>query len=136
MNVQGKAAKTCTKCGEVKAPAEFYRKKPGLLYSHCKQCIREKTRAWEKANSERVEAQRQRHRKRHPDKARARWILNSRVAEGRIKKPDRCEECDELVEVQKLHGHHHDYSKPTEVRWLCPACHAVEHYEPRAEAGV
>jgi len=38
--------------------------------------------------------------------------------------PGKCEECGE---TRKLHGHHDDYSKPKQVRWLCGRCHAEFH---------
>lgn len=59
-----------------------------------------------------------------PEKARARDALNGAIRRGRIKKPSRCEECGAH---RKLHGHHHDYSKPLDVEWLCPPCHARRH---------
>jgi len=26
-----------------------------------------------------------------------------------------------------VHAHHDDYSRPLDVRWLCPRCHAIAH---------
>lgn len=43
---------------------------------------------------------------------------------GRLIKPKNCEKCGA---EKKLQGHHADYSKPLEVRWLCKVCHCHEH---------
>jgi predicted nucleic acid-binding Zn-ribbon protein len=52
----------------------------------------------------------------------ARWAVRRAVAAGRLhRKP--CERCGGLV----VHGHHDDYTKPLDVRWLCPACHRDWH---------
>jgi hypothetical protein len=48
------------------------------------------------------------------------------VRTGKLKKPDRCEICGEKIERAKLQGHHEDYSKPLQVRWLCAKCHSPE----------
>lgn len=34
-----------------------------------------------------------------------------------------CETCGR----EDVHAHHDDYSKPLEVRWLCPTHHGVQH---------
>jgi hypothetical protein len=34
-----------------------------------------------------------------------------------------CEKCG----YHKSQAHHHDYSKPLDVNWLCFACHRKEH---------
>lgn len=47
------------------------------------------------------------------------------IHNGKLSKPDKCEKCSRVY--KNLHGHHKDYSKPLEVIWLCPACHAAEH---------
>lgn len=39
-----------------------------------------------------------------------------------------CEVCGD----PKTHGHHDDYDKPLEVRWLCPAHHGEHHRYERA----
>lgn len=39
---------------------------------------------------------------------------------GMLKRPDECEVCKSTI---KIEGHHDDYSKPLEVRWICKCCH-------------
>lgn len=57
---------------------------------------------------------------RHPEKVRARRLLQAAVRKGELTRPERCEDCGEVKPVQ---GAHRDYSKPLEVRWLCILCH-------------
>ena len=52
------------------------------------------------------------------EKVRAHWKLNQAVRSGKIKKQP-CEICKDTI----VHAHHDDYTKPLDVRWLCPACH-------------
>lgn len=56
-----------------------------------------------------------------PVKKRARWLVQSRIRRGTMKRMP-CEVCG-----KKAHAHHTDYSKPAEVKWLCPVHHGVEH---------
>jgi ribosomal protein S27AE len=56
---------------------------------------------------------------------RARRKVRTAIASGRLAR-EACEVCGE----SKVHAHHDDYSKPLEVRWLCPA----HHYEHHAKA--
>jgi hypothetical protein len=44
------------------------------------------------------------------------------VKVGRIKRVALCEGCGL---DKKLSKHHHDYSKPLLVVWLCKTCHAI-----------
>lgn len=54
------------------------------------------------------------------------------LKEGRLQRPEVCEGCGKPPrELQKLHGHHEDYSKPLEVVRLCAGCHTKRH--PRGE---
>ena len=59
-----------------------------------------------------------------PEKWKARNAVSNAVRDGRLAKADNCFfcGCD-----GKLHAHHHDYSRPLDVFWLCPSCHGKLH---------
>lgn len=63
----------------------------------------------------------------NPEARAAHVILNNAVRDGRVSKPDTCSCCGNFTPSRRLHGHHHDYSKPIEVTWLCVSCHAAIH---------
>lgn len=65
-----------------------------------------------------------RKRDKSPDKVAARNAVNSAVKRGDLMKPAACEACGEDKPVA---GHHEDYSRPLEVRWLCRHCHGLVH---------
>ena len=90
------------------------------------------TRAWEAENWERVLETAERSRKRYPEKYRARTALNHAVQDGTVTRPDRCERCNSRGKPfsdgrSPIQGHHHDYTKPLEVEWLCHDCHVDRH---------
>ncbi len=64
------------------------------------------------------------HLKYNPFKIKARKILQAAVRVNFILRPNTCSKCG--IEC-KPDGHHDDYSKPLEVRWLCKICHNHEH---------
>jgi len=67
------------------------------------------------------------------DKYRARQAVRRAVKAGKLDKPARCQLCGTSPERREsLHAHHHDYSKPLEVEWLCKKCHSKEHVKLRA----
>ncbi len=61
----------------------------------------------------------------NPDRYACHNAVNNAVRDGKLVKPDSCEKCG--ASGVKIHGHHDDYSKPLDVRWLCPACHVEWH---------
>lgn len=59
---------------------------------------------------------------RSPHKAKARRAVYKAVKSGRIVKPETCQWCGSL---ERLEGHHTDYSEPLKVAWLCDGCHQI-----------
>lgn len=63
----------------------------------------------------------------NPEKRAAHVILGNAVKYGRIEKPKCCSKCGEFYPSRKIHAHHHDYTKPLDVVWMCLYCHVDEH---------
>lgn len=139
--------KKCPKCGLIKEFSDFGTNRHELIGLHCTclECCRHgykkyysnndnKKKVLEKQSlynslPERRNTKNKRLRelrKLHPVKYKARYTLNHSVASGKIvKKP--CEVCG----ANMAEAHHDDYSKPLEVRWLCPRHHDAFHAEQR-----
>lgn len=83
------------------------------------------SREWTLRNKEKRRVTRNNYRARYPGVI---ANMNLRVALNKLEvKPDACEACGNIP--QQLNGHHDDYAKPKEIRWLCPACHSKWHRE-------
>lgn len=62
---------------------------------------------------------------------RAKNLVRNALKRGELTRPDTCSKCGDKPAPAKdgrsrIHGHHHDYSKPLEVEWLCAKCHREE----------
>lgn len=77
-------------------------------------------RQWRKRNAEKIAAYDKA--RRSSAKQRASRLIRNRVLRGKLQKLP-CEICGD----PNTHGHHPDYSKPAEVKWLCPKHHAEAH---------
>lgn len=142
--------KTCFKCYQAKPLSDFY-KHPQMADGHlnkCKECAkkdtkvdyhadREKHAAYEREReldparkSKKLEYQKRR-RARSPEKDKARRDLGNAVRHGRITVQP-CGRCGSTVKVE---AHHHDYSKPLDVHWLCRGCHLSTHGKREIRTG-
>ena len=154
--------KTCFKCQMNLPITEFYAHKrmaDGHL-NKCKKCTRKDTAdhvalksatdlEWLLAERERhrLKAVRQRQEGRltvsvsarrlallksaakYPERTLARRKTANAIRDGKLKRQP-CEKCG-----KKAQAHHDDYSKPLDVRWLCPEHHA-EHHRNEREAKI
>lgn len=55
------------------------------------------------------------------------------INHGEIKRETTCEQCGS---DRRVEGHHDDYSKPLDVRWLCRSCHCRHHAALRKQAAA
>jgi hypothetical protein len=149
------ASKSCKSCGQTKSTAEYYAAKSMTdgFENVCKAC---KTARVRQNRMEKIEYYRQfdkdramlPHRvegrakyastpegaksvqrakdawkSRNADKRAAHVIVGNAIKYGRIVRQP-CEVCGS---THRIHGHHHDYGQPLNVKWLCPKHHREEH---------
>ena len=60
----------------------------------------------------------------------ARLALHRALWAKKVVKPECCDLCQESN--KSLDGHHIDYGKPLDVKWLCKKCHGIAHSEGHA----
>lgn len=133
--------KKCFKCGKVKSLSDFYKHngmKDGYL-NKCKDCNKNDVstnrlkkidyyREYDCARgSRRSYGAVRNYRNQYPMKYAAHILAGNAVIDGRLIKSKTCESCGR--EHRSIHGHHDDYAKPLDVRWLCPPCHNSWHKE-------
>jgi hypothetical protein len=147
----------CTICGMTLELDRFYvckrKTKSPYRYGFCVSCQSEKAREWQKRNPEKREEIWRRHAENNraayaeanrryaannperykksqmdyrladPQKRIARNAVAAAIRSGALKSLP-CEGCGSTTKIQ---AHHHDYSKPLDVKWLCSLCHGKVH---------
>lgn len=146
----------CRTCGETKPYSEFYPRQivKDMSHGECKDCTCLKVRMNRNKNidqyrsydrkryredddrkarciamgnktpmGKRVADERER-RLADPQKYKARLAVRNGLRDGKIRRGEHCFFCNAQ---EKLQAHHHDYSKPLDVFWLCPKCHGKLH---------
>lgn len=148
--------KICRECNTEKPLSEFY-KHSAMADGHLNKCIPcvktrvkkhrdenlEKIQAYDKLRANqphRVKARKdyikteagkkakqramENYRKRFPLKYAAHVITHNHVRDGKLIPATSCSICGS---TKKIEGHHDDYTKPLDVRWLCESCHKDWH---------
>lgn len=87
--------------------------------------------AWE-ASEERLAERRRRWRETDPAVRRAHYLVRHALRRGDMVRPDVCEQAPGCQ--GRIEGHHDDYDKPFEVRWLCQRHHAEADIEREERA--
>jgi hypothetical protein len=109
---------------------QFYQTKNGNRYlkTTCKICRNNNKKEWLKTDKGKKysHASKDRTHNKHPEKRKARLLIYTELRSGRLKKPDICSIKDSNC-YGSIDGHHDDYSKPLEVRWLCTSHHRAIH---------
>lgn len=129
----------CRTCQTAK-PLAFY---PYQL-SECKECCKARVRANRAKNVEHYRAfdrergktpkrkavyaakQRRKRAEMGPAYEAAHNKVSRSVSSGAMTRPATCERCPA---TESIGAHHDDHSKPLDVMWLCPICHAARHKE-------
>lgn len=134
--------KHCSHCKQLKSFEAFPRDRSTKTgYNKwCRECVRQKDskpdRVEARRNYEHTERGRSR-RQNYPEKVLAGNLLRKAVKAGKMVRPHKCEVCNETPKNRlgkpMIEAHHHDYSKPFDVIWLCKLCHAAEHSRIRAQ---
>jgi hypothetical protein len=148
--------KPCRECGVTKTLDQYYKHKAmadGYL-NKCIECVKSRVKKHREENIDRIReydakranwprriAARKEYTKtvsgklsikkakksyaeRYPLKNAARILFRSAIKNKKIVKQDFCSECGSKT---KIEGHHDDYFKPLDVRWLCELCHKEWH---------
>lgn len=61
----------------------------------------------------------------------AKLAYQTAIRRGELIPDEVCERCGGVpcLGMKRLDGHHDDYSRPLDVRWLCRPCHRRVHLE-------
>ena len=132
--------KVCSECGQEKPLSEFNKRRssPDGLQERCRACFSSynKARYWSdpqrfkndvrkyrEENLENVFETRMEMCEKNPCEKNAREAVTLAIKLGYIEKPDHCLGCGRPDSESRVTAHHHDYTKPLEVVWVCSTCH-------------
>lgn len=133
--------KKCSRCGELKPYSDFPKNKAqrdGYEY-RCKPCntiayrerriknpevYKKKDTAYYEKNKAAIIESRNTYNSIKFVEVAARQKVGKAVKNGELIRPESCSTCNKKC---KPDAHHHDYSKPLDVVWLCRSCHLRVH---------
>lgn len=132
----------CPVCKETKSRDEFYKRRDSHdgLSVYCKACSKKKsmdhyhknkkrrtklTEFYHSRYLERIRAPRRRtYFEKYPERSYANQAVKYAILRGDMERPCECNSCGVGCFPD---GHHDDYGKPLDVKWLCKSCHKTLH---------
>jgi hypothetical protein len=142
------STRRCPCCEQTKPVIGGFYKGSGRTSVYCRDCSREKSRAYARsgqrcsedmrryaeANRERMRTLHAQERQRYPTHKAARRAAHYAIRTGRLVRPDRCELCDQAPGVDRLGrtllraDHHLGYAREhwLDVRFVCPTCDGLQ----------
>lgn len=132
--------KKCRECGRELPLSEFNKNscnKDGIQ-DRCRECFskynakryasnKDKFKAdilrYKRDNPEKVLETRLKTCRRNPTRKNAYRAVEAALKCGALVKPDVCSGCGRPASESRVEAHHHDYSKPLDVVWVCSKCH-------------
>ena len=82
------------------------------------------SRKWNATHKDECTAYSRKYRATHPERTAGRLAVYRAIRRGELCRPSSCELCGAIT---LLHAHHHDYSRPVDVIFLCVLCHRTVH---------
>lgn len=148
----GDARKKCVGCGQELPLTEFNKNKNSKdgLQDKCRSCFSRYNKARYAANREKFKADTKRYREenpkavfqtrlktcaKNPTRVNASRAVEAALNAGELANPGVCYGCGCTSEEHRIEAHHHDYSKPLEVVWLCTPCHRRMDAQRRVHEG-
>lgn len=130
--------KKCFKCGETK-PLDCFYAHPQMRDGHlnkCKECAREDRRRHEENAADSVLRTRLKVCGKNPTQKNAYRAVEMALKCGVLARPEVCHGCGCNDDEHRIEAHHHDYSKPLDVIWLCTPCHRRMDSQRRAHEAL
>lgn len=131
---------TNSELGKAKVKEYYEKHKESIVkrkkehYQENKESILSKKRKHRLEHKEELKAYKAKYRTENKIKHEAHEVIRKLVHNNKISKPKKCSICNK--ENKLIHGHHEDYTKPTEVIWCCPMCHSKFHKKENVYVGI
>lgn len=144
--------KKCSGCGRKLPLSQFAKNKntPDGLQYKCRECFSKYNRERYLKKKEKIKADVRKYKQENPMKVyetrlstclknpsglRARKVVDAALVAGVLERPHVCSGCGCDDSEHRIEAHHHDYSKPLDVIWLCTPCHRCMDANRRVQEG-
>ena len=146
------STKKCAECGRDLPLSEYNKAKKNKdgLQDRCRECFSRYNKARYAANKEKFKADIYAYKAANPEKVletrvktcaknpthvNASRAIEAALRAGAITNPGVCYGCGCDTSEHRIEAHHHDYTKPLDVIWLCTPCHRRMDAQRRTREG-